>query len=37
VTKFEELGILREISGKKRYRKYLFVEYVRIIERGTGI
>jgi Fic family protein len=37
VTKFEELGILREISGKKRYRKYLFVEYVRIIERGTAI
>jgi len=37
VTKFEELGILREISGKKRYRKYLFVEYVLIIERGTGI
>jgi Fic family protein len=37
VTRFEELGILREISGKKRYRKYLFVEYVRIIERGTVI
>lgn len=36
VNQFEKLGILREITGKKRYKKYLFVDYVRIIERGTG-
>jgi len=37
VNQFEKLGILREITGKKRYKKYLFSEYLRIIERGTGI
>jgi Fic family protein len=36
VNQFEEMGILREITGKKRYKKYLFDAYVRIIERGTG-
>lgn len=33
---FEKLGILTEITGKKRYKKYLFVDFLRIIERGTG-
>ncbi|MDO8871428.1 MAG: Fic family protein [Methanoregula sp.] len=37
VNQFEKLGIIREITGKKRYKKYLFVDYVLIIERGTGI
>lgn len=37
VNKFNKIGILKEISGKKRYRKYLFDEYVRIIARGTEI
>ena len=36
VNQFEKLGILKEITGKKRYKKYLFTDYVRIIERGTG-
>ncbi len=36
VNQFETLGILREITGKKRYKKYLFVDYVLIIERGTS-
>ncbi len=36
VIKFEEIGILTEITGKKRYKKYLFEEYVAIISRGTG-
>ena len=35
VRKFVELDILREITGKKRYRKYLFRDYVSIIARGT--
>jgi len=35
VNQFEKLGILKEITGKKRYKKYLFADYVRIIERGT--
>lgn len=37
VNLFEKLEILGEITGKKRYKKYLFVDYVLIIERGTGI
>lgn len=36
VNLFERLEILQEITGKKRYKKYLFTEYLRIIERGTG-
>ena len=36
VDQFEKLEILREITGKKRYKKYLFTDYLRIIERGTG-
>jgi len=37
VNKFSELGILNEVSGKKRYRKYLFADYIKIIARGTEI
>jgi Fic family protein len=36
VNKFEEIGILIEITGKKRYKKYLFEDYVDIISRGTS-
>ena len=35
VKKFEAAGILTEITGKKRYRKYAFRKYVAIISRGT--
>jgi Fic family protein len=35
MNKFEEIGILKEITGKKRYKRYLFAEYVNIISRGT--
>lgn len=37
VNRFNKIGILREISGKKRYRKYLFDDYIKIIARGTEI
>jgi len=37
VKRFEEIGILREISGKKRYMKFQFVNYVNIIKKGTEI
>jgi len=36
-SKFEEMNILTEITGKKRYKKYTFVDFVRIIEKGTQI
>jgi len=37
IKKFEKIGILKEMSGKQRYRKYLFTDYVEIIKRGTEI
>ncbi len=37
LKKFLETGILKEISGKKRYKKYLFSDYMEIIKRGTEI
>jgi len=35
VKRFDKLGILREITGKKRYKKYIFQDYLNIIEEGT--
>lgn len=35
VKRFEKIGILREITGKQRYKRYLFKEYVDIIAAGT--
>jgi len=37
LKKFLEAGILKEISGKKRYKKYLFSDYLEIIKRGTEL
>jgi Fic family protein len=37
VNKFNEISILNEVSGKKRYCKYLFADYIKIIARGTEI
>ncbi|MCJ7471345.1 MAG: Fic family protein [Actinobacteria bacterium] len=37
IKKFEEIEILKEISGKKRYKKYLFSEYINIIKGGTEL
>jgi len=37
IKKFEKLKILKEISGKKRYKKYIFSEYINIIKRGTEL
>lgn len=34
-NRFEQLGILKELTGKQRYKKYLFHEYTNIISRGT--
>lgn len=35
VKKFEEAGIVREVTGHKRNRKYLFGDYVKLIAEGT--
>ncbi len=33
--RFESIGILKEITGKRRYKRYIFKSYVDIIARGT--
>jgi len=35
VNKFEKIDILKEITGKQRYKKYSFKQYIEIIARGT--
>jgi Fic family protein len=35
VKKFEKVDILKEITGKQRYKKYSFKQYIEIIARGT--
>ena len=37
VKRFEQIGILKEITGKQRYKKYLFKDYIDIIKRGTEL
>ncbi len=37
LAKFEKLGIIGEITGKKRYRQYIFIEYTKIIQEGTQV
>lgn len=37
IKSFEKIGILHEITGKQRYRKYIFKDYVNIIKRGTEL
>jgi hypothetical protein len=35
VRRFEKMGILRELTGKQRYKKFLFHEYTSLIAEGT--
>ncbi len=35
VEKFVRGGILKEITGKQRYRQYLFLDYIALIVTGT--
>lgn len=37
VNRFVEVGILRETTGKQRYKRYEFREFLAILERGTGL
>jgi ribosomal protein S25 len=36
VRKFDEAGIVKEVTGWKRNRKYLYTEYVKLIAEGTS-
>lgn len=35
IAKMVELGILREYTGKQRYRKYMYSEYIDLLAEGT--
>ena len=35
VKKFEDAGILVEITGNQRYKRYIFSDYLRIVQEGT--
>jgi len=36
VTHFENLGILKEVTGKKRDKRYVYTAYVEILSEGTS-
>jgi Fic family protein len=35
VAQFEKAGILKEITGKKRDKRFIYEEYIRLFEEGT--
>lgn len=35
INQFESVGILKEISGKKRAKRFLYVRYIEILAEGT--
>ncbi|MEW6419145.1 MAG: hypothetical protein AB1480_13675 [Nitrospirota bacterium] len=35
VSQFEKLNILREITGRKRDKRYIYNKYVNILSEGT--
>ena len=37
VNRMVVLGILQEITGKERYQMFAFVDFIRIIEKGTRV
>jgi len=37
VNKMVGLGILFEITGKERYQMFAFVDFIKIIEKGTRV
>jgi len=37
LSKFEKVGIVAEITGKERYKEYIFVDFMRILQDGTQI
>lgn len=35
IKAFEKEGVLKEFTGKKRWKEYLFIDYISIIKKGT--
>ena len=34
-NQFEELGIIKEVTGKKRDKRFVYAEYLTILSQGT--
>jgi DNA-binding transcriptional ArsR family regulator len=37
ITQLEGAGILTEITGRKRDKRYIYAEYLLILEEGTKL
>jgi len=37
LRELKQLGIVKEITGRKRNRLYSYVEYIRIMNEGTEL
>lgn len=37
IKEFEKKGVLKEFTGKKKWKEYLFLDYVALIKRGTEV
>ena len=37
VEQLEEIGILKEVSGKQRDKRYLYVDYMNLLSEGAGL
>lgn len=37
ISQFEDAGILREITGRKRDKRYIYAEYLNILSEGTTL
>lgn len=37
LAKLESLGIVRETTGKDRHKRYVYSEYIRLLNRGTEV
>ena len=35
VAKFEEMGILKEMTGQKRNRQFIYEDYIALFREGT--
>lgn len=37
IGQLEEIGILKEVSGKQRDKRYLYVDYMNLLSEGAGL
>lgn len=37
ISQLENIGILKEITGRKRDKRYIYADYLQILEEGTKL